>query len=54
MQTYEIDKKGYFQHEFKALLGRDRMTEYIVLNIENVDNDFNSSLAAIRQKFRQV
>ena len=54
MQTYEIDKKGYFQHEFKALLGRERMTEYIVLNIENVDNDFNSSRAAIRQKFRQV
>lgn len=54
MQTFEIDKKAYWQHQFKAVLGRDRMTEYIVLNIENVDNDFNSSRAALRQRFRQV
>jgi len=30
------------------------MSEFVVLGIENVDNDFNSSRAAIRQKFRQV
>lgn len=48
MQTFEIDKKNYWQHKFKAVLERDRMTEYIVLNIENIDNDFNSSRAAIR------
>ena len=30
------------------------MTEYVVINIENMDNDLNHSRAAIRQKFRQV
>ena len=30
------------------------MTEFVVMNIENMDNDNNSSRAAIRQKFRQV
>ena len=30
------------------------MSEFVVMNIENVDNDFNSSRAAMRQKFRQV
>ena len=48
MQTIEIDKPTYWKHVFKAVCGRDRLSEYIVLNIENVDNDFNSSRAAIR------
>ena len=30
------------------------MSEFVVINIENVDNDFNNSRAAMRQKFRQV
>lgn len=30
------------------------MREYVVINIENMENDFNTSRAAIRQKFRQV
>lgn len=30
------------------------MSEFVVINIENIDNDFNSSRAAIKQKFRQV
>jgi nonsense-mediated mRNA decay protein 3 len=54
MQTFEIDEKNYWKHVFKATLSRDRLSEFIVINIENVDNDFNSSRAAIRQKFRQV
>jgi len=48
MQTYEIDKATYWKDMFKAVLGRDRLSEFIVLNIENVDNDFNSSRAAMR------
>ena len=48
MQTFEIDEKYYFKHEFKATLSRDRLSEFIVLNIENVDTDFNSSRAAVR------
>lgn len=54
MQTFEIDEKHYWKHEFKATLSRDRLSEFVVINIENVDNDFNSSRAAVRQKFRQV
>ena len=48
MQTFEIDKPTYWKDSFKAVLGRERLSEFIVLNIENVDNDFNSSRAAIR------
>jgi nonsense-mediated mRNA decay protein 3 len=48
MQTFEIDKAAYWKDSFKAVLGRDRMSEFIVLNIENIDTDFNSSRAAMR------
>ena len=54
MQTFEIDKQTYWKDSFKAVLGRDRLSEFIVLGIENIDNDFNSSRAALRQRFRQV
>jgi nonsense-mediated mRNA decay protein 3 len=54
MQTYELDEKYYWKYEFKALLSRDRLSEFVVINIENVDNDNNSSRAAVRQGFRQV
>jgi len=39
---------NYWKDSFKAALSRERMTEFIVLNIENMDNDFNSSRAAMR------
>jgi len=48
MQTFELDKATYWRDQFKAVLSRDRLSEFIVLNIENIDNDFNSSRAAIR------
>lgn len=54
MQTHTIDKATYWQNSFKAVLGRDRLSEFVVLNIENVDNDNNTSKAAIRQNLRQV
>ena len=54
MMTQEIDRATYWQHQFQAVLARDRMSEFVVMNIENVDNDNNTSRAAIRQKFRQV
>ena len=54
MQTFEIDKSTYWKHCFRAVLARDRLSEFIVLNIENIDTDLNSSRAAIRQRFRQV
>lgn len=48
MQTFEIDKQRYWQDSFKAVLGRDRLSEFVVINIENIDNDLNSSRAAIK------
>lgn len=46
MQTYEIDSNTYWKHTFTALCGRDRLKEFIVLNIDNVDHDVNVSRAA--------
>lgn len=54
MQTFEIDNKIYWKHMFKGVLTRDRLTEFVVLNIDNVDTNFNESRAANRNKFRQV
>jgi nonsense-mediated mRNA decay protein 3 len=48
MQTFEIDEKLYYKHIFQATLSRERLSEFVVINIENVDNDFNSSRAAMR------
>jgi nonsense-mediated mRNA decay protein 3 len=52
MQTFEIDKPTYWKHQFRSVLSRDRLTEFVVLNIENVDNEFNESRAAVKNKFR--
>ena len=39
---------------FKALCSRDRLSRFIVLNVEEVDFDVNTSVAAARQKFKMV
>jgi len=36
------------------LLNRERLTEFIILDIEKVDTNMNDSRAAIKQKFKQV
>ena len=48
MRCFEIDKATYWKDSFKAVLGRDRLSEFIVLGIENVDSDLNSSRAAVK------
>jgi nonsense-mediated mRNA decay protein 3 len=48
MRTYEIDTNLYWKYQFTALCGRDRLTEFIVLNIENTDYDVNVSRAAAK------
>jgi len=48
MRTYEVDPAAYWKHQFSALCGRDRLTEFIVLNIENTDYDVNVSRAAAK------
>jgi nonsense-mediated mRNA decay protein 3 len=53
MRTYEIDQVNYWKHEFKAMCGRDRLKEFVVINIENTDfGDLNISRAAAKQKFK--
>lgn len=54
MRTHEIDSTNYWKYMFKALCTRDRLTKFIVLNVEEVDFDVNTSRAAARQKFRMV
>lgn len=54
MRTYEIDTNLYWKYQFTALCGRDRLTEFIVLNIENTDYDVNVSRAAAKQRFKMV
>jgi nonsense-mediated mRNA decay protein 3 len=54
MQTYEVDRENYWKHPFKAIMGRERLTEFIVIDIENIDTNFNDSRAALKQKFKQI
>lgn len=54
MKTYEIDQQTYWKYQFNALCGRDRLKEFVVINIENTDFDMNVSRAAARQKFKMV
>jgi nonsense-mediated mRNA decay protein 3 len=54
MRTYEIAQNDYWKHKFTALCGRDRLSEFIVLNIDSVDHDVNVSRAAAKQRFKMV
>lgn len=54
MRTYEIDQTAYWKHGFTSLCGRDRLTEFVVINIENADHDVNVSRAAAKQRFKMV
>lgn len=54
MRTYEIDQNTYWKFGFTALCGRDRLSEFIVLNIENTDHDTNVSRGALKQRFKMV
>lgn len=54
MRTHEIDTQNYWKYMFKALCTRDRLTRFVVLNVEELDYDVNTSRAAARNKFRMV
>lgn len=41
MHTIEVDKATYWQSPFKAELSRERLSEFVVIGIENIDNDMN-------------
>jgi nonsense-mediated mRNA decay protein 3 len=52
MQTFEIDNAMYWKNSFTSLLTRERLSEFIVLDIEDMDTNMNDSRAALKQKFR--
>jgi nonsense-mediated mRNA decay protein 3 len=54
MRTHEIDAPTYWKHEFKALCSRERLTEFVVISIDNVDFDVTTSRAAAKNKFKMV
>ena len=54
LQTFEVDQITYWKEPFKKLLGRERLSEFVVLDIEDVDTNMNDSRAAIKQRFKLV
>lgn len=54
MQTFEIDKEMYWKNSFIGLLTRERLSEFVVLDLEQIDTNMNDSRAALKQKFKQV
>ena len=54
MRTHEIDMSNYWKYMFRAICSRERMTRFIVLNVEEYDYDVNVSRSAARQNFKMV
>ena len=54
MRTHEIASPKYWEHQFNPICSRERLTEFIVLNISDVDFDVETSRAAARNRFRLV
>lgn len=54
MRTCEIDQAQYWKTPFRALLGRDRLREFKIIDAEPIDIDLNDSRANLRQKFSLV
>ena len=54
MRTHEIDAATYWKHEFKALCSRERLTEFVVINIDAVDFDVTTSRMAAKNKFKMI
>jgi nonsense-mediated mRNA decay protein 3 len=55
MRTHEIDQTKYWRYTFLACAGRERLTEFVVLNLEDLDQaDFSVSRATIKQKMKMV
>ena len=53
MRTHEIDAVTYWQHTFKALAGRERLSEFIVISVEDLDQkDFSVSRTTIKNKMK--
>ena len=56
MRTLEIDGPTYYKHQFTPVCSRNLLTEFVVINIEDVEFNVNAStsIAASKQKFKMV
>jgi nonsense-mediated mRNA decay protein 3 len=54
MRTHEVAAQKYWESMFTAVCSKDRLVEFIVLNIDEVDFDVDTSKAAAKNKFRMV
>eukprot|EP00351_Strombidinopsis_sp_SopsisLIS2011_P003765 CAMPEP_0116882746 /NCGR_PEP_ID=MMETSP0463-20121206/15106_1 /TAXON_ID=181622 /ORGANISM="Strombidinopsis sp, Strain SopsisLIS2011" /LENGTH=185 /DNA_ID=CAMNT_0004536495 /DNA_START=921 /DNA_END=1478 /DNA_ORIENTATION=- len=57
MQTFEVDAVAYWKNAFTALCSRERLTEFIVVDVdyEHIDvNTSSTSKQAARNKFKMV
>jgi hypothetical protein len=48
MRTHEIAAPKYWESQFMPICSRERLSEFIVLNIEDIDFDVSTSRAAAR------
>jgi hypothetical protein len=48
MRTHEISNATYWSNMFTATCSNDRLSEFIVINIDEVDFDVDTSKAAAK------
>ena len=54
MRTIEIDGPTYYKHQFTPVCSRERLTEFVVINIEDVEFNVDTTRAAAKNKFKMV
>jgi len=56
MKTTEIDQATYWKHKFGQLCSKDKLTEFVIINIIDEEYDINTSMsrAAMKEKFHMV
>ena len=54
MRTLELDGPTYYKHQFTPVCSRERLTEFVVINIEDVEFHVDTTRAAAKNKFKMV
>ena len=54
MRTFELDGPAYYKNEYTTICNRERLSEFIVVNIEDVDFNVDTTRAAAKNKFKMV
>ena len=54
MRTHEVAAAKFWENMFKPICTRERLSEFVVMNIEDVDFDVSTSRAAAKQNFSMV